>query len=133
MSKTLCAVAAVLLLTTMRISAHHSFASEYDENKRVTVSGIVTRFKWTNPHAWLYVDENDESGKVTSWSFEMGSPGGLVHRGWRKMELKKGDQVTVDGYAAKDGRNVANVRTVTMPDGRKLFGGFQTTPGAPVK
>jgi hypothetical protein len=49
------------------------------------------------------------------------------------MELKKGDQVTVDGYAAKDGRNVANVRTVTMPDGRKLFGGFQTTPGAPVK
>ena len=117
----------------MRISAHHSFASEYDENKRVTVSGIVTRFKWTNPHAWLYVDENDESGKVTSWSFEMGSPGGLVHRGWRKMELKKGDQVTVDGYAAKDGRNVANVRTVTMPDGRKLFGGFQTTPGAPVK
>jgi hypothetical protein len=133
MSKTLCAAAAVLLLTTMRISAHHSFASEYDENKRVTVSGIVTRFKWTNPHAWLYVDENDESGKVTSWSFEMGSPGGLVHRGWRKMELKKGDQVTVDGYAAKDGRNVANVRTVTMPDGRKLFGGFQTTPGAPVK
>jgi hypothetical protein len=133
MSKTLCAAAAALLLTAMRISAHHSFASEYEENKLVTVSGTVTRFKWTNPHAWLYVDGKDESGKVTSWSFEMGSPGGLVRRGWIKMELKKGDQVTVDGYAAKDGRNVANARTVTMPDGRKLFGGFQTTPGAPAK
>ncbi len=133
MSKAWCVAAAALLLTTTRISAHHAFAAEYDESKRVTVSGTVTGFKWTNPHAWLYVDGKDESGKVTSWSFEMGSPGGLVHRGWRKMDLKKGDQVTVDGYAAKDGSNVANARTVTMPDGRKLFGGFQTTPGAPAK
>jgi hypothetical protein len=134
MSKTLCAAAAALLLTTMRISAHHAFAAEYDENKRVTVSGTVTSFKWTNPHAWLYVVGKDESGKVASWSFEMGSPNGLVHRGWKKRtELKRGDQVTVEGYGAKDGSNTANARTVTMPDGRKLFGGFQSTPGAPVK
>ncbi len=133
MSKTLCAAAAALLLTTMRISAHHAFAAEYDENKRITVSGTVTRFEWTNPHAWLYVDGKDESGKVTSWSFEMGSPNGLVHRGWRRAGLKKGDQVTVEAYGAKDGSNIANAATVTMPDGHKLFGGFQTTPGAPVK
>ena len=133
MSRTLCAAAAALLLTTMRISAHHAFAAEYDENKRVTVSGTVTRFEWINPHAWLYVDGKDESAKVTSWSFEMGSPNGLLHRGWRRTELKQGDQVTVEGYRAKDGSNVANARTVTMPDGRKLFGGFQTTPGAPIK
>jgi len=134
MKKTVCAAAAALLLmTTMRALAHHAFAAEYDENKRVTVSGTVTKFQWTNPHAWLYVDGKDESGKVSSWSFEMGSPNGLVHRGWRKAELKKGDEVTVEGYGAKDGSDVANARTVTMPDGRKLFGGFQTTPGAPVK
>ena len=133
MSKTLRAAAAALLLTSMRISAHHAFAAEYDENKLVTVSGTVTGFKWTNPHAWLYVDEKDESGKVTGWSFEMGSPNGLVRRGWRSTELKKGDQVTLDGYGAKDGSNVANARTVSLPDGRKLFGGFQSTPGAPVK
>jgi len=132
-SKTLCAAAALLLLTTMRISAHHAFAAEYDENKRVTVSGTVTGFKWTNPHAWLYVDGKDENGKVVRWSFEMGSPNGLVHRGWRSTELKKGDPVTVEGYGAKDGRNMANASTVTLPDGRKLFGGFQTTPGAPAK
>jgi Family of unknown function (DUF6152) len=133
MSKTLCAAAtALLLLTTMRASAHHAFGAEYDENRRVTVSGTVTKFIWTNPHAWLYIDRKDES-KVTIWSFEMGSPAGLTSRGWTRTELKKGDQVTVEGYGAKDGRNVANAGTVTMPDGRKLFGGFQSTPGAPVK
>jgi len=93
----------------------------------------VTGFKWTNPHAWLYVERKEESGKVISWSFEMGSPNGLLHRGWTRTDLKKGDQITVDGYRAKNGSNVANARTVTLPDGRKLFGGFQSTPGAPAK
>lgn len=131
MATKICAVAAVLLLMTMRASAHHAFAAEYDENKRVTVSGTVTRFEWANPHAWLHVEAKDESGKVTSWSFEMGSPGGLIRRGWRRTELKPGDQVTAEGFCAKDGRNVANAASVTLPDGRKLFGGFQSTPGAP--
>ena len=133
MNRTLCTAAMALLLATARISAHHAFAAEYDENKVVTVSGVVTGFKWANPHAWLYIDGKDESGKATSWSFEMGSPNGLLHRGWRRTELQKGDRVTVEGYVAKDGSNLANAATVTMPDGRKLFGGFQTTPGAPVK
>jgi hypothetical protein len=133
MTKTLCIAAAALLLTTMRVSAHHAFSAEYDENKLVTISGTVTRFEWTNPHAWLYVATNEESGKVTAWNFEMGSPNGLLHRGWTKTELKKGDQITIDGFGAKDGSNIANARTVTMPDGRKLFGGFQSTPGAPAK
>jgi len=133
MSKIFRAAAAALLLTATRVSAHHAFAAEYDENKRVMVSGRVTGFEWTNPHAWLYIDGKDESGKVTRWNFEMGSPNGLLHRGWTRTALKKGDQITVEGYGAKDGSNIANVRTVTMPDGRKLFGGFHTTPGAPVK
>ena len=133
MNRTLCAAAAALLLSAARIPAHHAFAAEYDENKRVTVSGTVTRYEWTNPHVWMHVAGKDESNKVTNWSFEMGSPNGLLHRGWKRMELKKGDKVTVEGYRAKDGRNVANARTVTLPDGRKLFGGFQSTPGAPHK
>ena len=126
-----CAAAVTLLVPAPRISAHHAFSAEYDEKKLVAVSGVVTRLTWTNPHAWLYVDSNDESGKVTSWSFEMGSPGGLVHRGWKRTDLKKGDRITVDGFRAKDGGNTANARTVILPDGRKLFGGFQSTPGAP--
>ena len=122
-----------MLLMPMRAPAHHAFAAEYDENRRVTFSGTVTRFEWVNPHAWLHVEGKDANGKATSWSFEMGSPNGLLHRGWRRTALKPGDAVTVDGFGAKDGRNVANAGTVTMPDGRKLFGGFHTTPGAPHK
>src|SRR5689334_7732202 len=133
MGRTLYTASAALLLAAIRLLAHHAFAAEYDENKHVTVTGTVIRLTWTNPHAWLYVDQLDETGKVTTWSFEMGSPNGLLHRGWRKAELKKGDAVTVEAYGAKDASNVANARTVTLPDGRKLFGGFQSTPGAPVR
>ena len=133
MSRTLRATALFLLCTAIRASAHHSFAAEYDAHKLVTVSGLVARFEWTNPHALLYVNGMDAEGKAGSWEFEMGSPGGLEHRGWKRTDLTQGDQITVDGYAAKDGSNLANVRTVTLADGRKLFGGFQSTPGNPFK
>jgi hypothetical protein len=131
--KRLCAAAAVLMLSATRVPAHHAFASEYDVNRVVTVSGAVTGFTWTNPHAWLYVNGADESGKAAPWSFEMGSPNGLLHRGWKRADLKEGDLITIDGYLAKDGRNVANARDVTLPDGRTLFGGFGSTPRAPAK
>ena len=127
MSKTLLAVAVALVLTTMRITAHHAFAAEYDEHRRVTVSGTVTAFKWINPHAWLYVNGTGEDGKVTRWSFEMGSPGGLTARGWKKTDLKSGDQITIEVCGAKNGKKVANATIGTSPDGRKLFGGFVFT------
>jgi len=133
LSKTFCAVAAALLLWTTRTSAHHAFSAMYDEHKLVTISGIVTKLEWVNPHVLMYVDGKDESGKAGHWKFEMGSPGGLVSRGWEKTSLKTGDRITLDGYRARDGSKVANARNVTLPDGRKLFGGFQSTPGAPVK
>jgi len=120
-----------LLVTAMGAAAHHAFEAEYDEKKLVTVTGVVTKFEWTNPHAWIYLNVRDESGKVTNWRFEMGAPGGLLNRGWKKGELKRGDQVTIDGYSSKRLASVANARMVTLPDGRKLFGGFQSTPGNP--
>src|SRR5436190_1138701 len=112
MSRTLRTAAAALLLATVRVSAHHAFAAEYDENKIVTITGSVTDFKWTNPHAWIYIEGKDERGRVSTWGFEMGSPSGLVNRGWKREDVKKGDRITVDGFRAKDGRNVANARTV---------------------
>lgn len=133
MTRAYVATAIALLLVPMRMSAHHAFAAEYDEKKLVSVSGKVTGFKWTKPHAWLYVDAKDEVGAVTRWGFEMGSPGGLMRRGWKREDLKRGDQVTVAGFGAKNGSNVANATTVTLPDGRTLFGGFQETPGNPFK
>ncbi len=131
--KLVCAAAILLLLTAPRGSAHHSFAAEYDEKKLIIVSGTVTAFEWINPHAGLYVEGKDALGTPGRWRFEMGAPGGLLRRGWKQDDLKAGDYVTVDGYPAKDAINVANARTITLPDGRKLFGGFETTPGNPFK
>jgi hypothetical protein len=133
MSRTLRSAAVVLFLATLRVFAHHAFTAEYDEKKIVRITGSVTDFKWTNPHAWIYIEGKDEAGRVAAWGFEMGSPNGLVNRGWKRQDLKTGDLITVDGYRAKNGSNVANARTVTLPDGRKLFGGFASTPGAPVR
>ena len=124
------AVGLALLFQAPSAWAHHAFAAEFDANKSIKVSGTITKVEWTNPHAWLYIDVKDESGKTTNWSFELGSPNGLVRLGWRRSSLKEGDQVTVEGFLAKDGSNTANAHSVTLPDGRKVFAGSQA-PDAP--
>ena len=119
------AVGLGLLFPVMPASAHHAFAAEFDAKKGIKVSGTITKLEWTNPHAWLYVDVKDESGKPTNWSFELGSPNGLIREGWRRTSLKQGDQVTIEGFVAKDGSNTANAHSVTLPDGRKVFAGSE--------
>ena len=128
MSRTVRAAATALFLATMRISAHHAFTAEYDENKVVTVSGTVTRFEWTNPHAWLYVGGKGESEKVTNWGFEMGSPNALSRDGgWTVNTMKVGMVVTVVASRAKDGSNKANTSTVTV-NGKRLGGASSQGP-----
>lgn len=127
------AATAALLFAAIRLSAHHSFAAEFDEDKLITISGSVSKFEWINPHALLYVYGTDSAGKAGSWKFEMGSPGGLGSLGWKKTDLKTGDRIIVEGYAAKDGSNLASARMVKLPDGRRLFGGSQCTPGNPAR
>lgn len=112
-----------LLAGAIPALAHHSFAAEYDAKQPIKISGVVTKMEWMNPHARFYVDVKGPDGKVTNWNFELGAIPVLLKQGWRRDSLKQGDQVTVEGSRAKDGSNSANARSVTLPDGRRVFAG----------
>jgi hypothetical protein len=126
---TIAAAAAGLLFWNTAGSAHHSFAAEYDASKTISVKGVVQKVAWVNPHAYVWVDVKDESGKVVTYAFESLSPNALARSGWTRNSLKAGDQVTVDGYLAKDGKPLsdgsihANSKLITLSDGRKVFAG----------
>jgi len=123
MKTVLAALIAVLILLPISLAAHHAFAAEFDRAKTVKVQGAVVKLEWTNPHIWIYVDAKDEKGAIVHWQCEGGSPNTLTRQGWTKESLKQGDQVTIDGYRAKDGSNTCNSSSVTLADGKKLFAG----------
>jgi hypothetical protein len=121
------------------VLAHHSFSAEYDANKPVEVKGVVAKVEWVNPHAYIYVDMKDASGKVSRYAFETSSPNALLRRGWKRSSLKEGESVTVQGYLAKDPRPLSdgsihgNARLVTMSDGKSVFAGTSSDDGGPAK
>jgi uncharacterized protein DUF6152 len=113
-------VGAMIAVSAMPVSAHHSFAAEFDAAKPVNLTGVVTKVEWMNPHTYFYVDVKDaQTGKVSNWACEMGSPNGLTRQGWTRNTLRVGMVVSFDGTRAKDGSNRANARNV-MVDGKKL-------------
>jgi len=109
--------------------AHHSFLAEFDQTKPFTVTGVVTKVEWMNPHSYFYVKVTDPSGKVVNWSFETASPSALAMRGWKRESVNVGDKVTVQGYHAKKSSNLAAARSVLLPDGRKVFSGTMDDGG----
>ena len=114
----------------VRLSAHHSFAAEFDEKKPITLKGKIVKMDFVNPHSWLFIDVRRADGKVDSWALEFGSPNQLYRRGWTKETLPVGAEVTVNGWLSRTERLKANAGSVIMADGNKLFAGSPGT-GAP--
>ena len=105
--------------------AHHSFAM-FDADKTVTMNGTVKEFEWTNPHSWLRVMIEDQSGKSLQWAIEMGSPQQTSRIGWKADSIKPGDNVTIEMNPLRDGTRGGTILSLTLPDGKKLGKAGQT-------
>ncbi len=113
----------LILLSAARdpLRAHHGNAA-YDLNSPLTLRATITEFLWANPHVQIYLDAKNAKGQIDHWACETVSPGLLTRAGWKKDELRAGDQVTITLAPAKSGALVGYVLKVVLPDGtdRKL-------------
>jgi hypothetical protein len=121
-------MAVAVLASGLSISAHHSFAAQYDRDKPITLKGSVTRLEWANPHVYFYMDVADTKGLVSNWAIEGQAPSVLYRAGWRKDSTKYGDVVTVNGFLARDGSKLVNMQSAILADGRNLFVGVPLPP-----
>jgi hypothetical protein len=109
------ALVSSLLLAAIPVLAHHSFSAEFDNTKRKTIRGFVTKIDWANPHVWIYLNVKNEKGVTENWGFEMGPPHLVQNQGWKRDTLKIGDEIEVaNGALAKNGTKRLNAQTVTF-------------------
>jgi hypothetical protein len=111
------------LFSASQAFAHHSFSAEFDNERPVSLEGTVIKMNWSNPHGWIYLAVKSEDGSVTEWALETSAANNLIRRGWRKHDLDEGTYLKVDGWQARNGTPTANIRSVMLADGRRLFAG----------
>ena len=124
MKRLVYALLSLNMMTAQPLMAHHSFNAQYDSNKSVELTGMVTKVEWQNPHVYLYIDVLNEQDEYEQWALEMGAPAVLTRtQGWTRSTLQVGDEVRVEGRLARDGSNLANARNVTLTSGETLGAG----------
>lgn len=101
-------------------AAHHSFAVHFVPDKQVSVTGVVTEFRFANPHGLIYFDVKGEGGVVEKWRAETNSPSLLRRRGWTGDSVKAGEKITIVGWPARDGSNFLRIDKIVFSDGREL-------------
>lgn len=109
---------------TAQVLAHHSFAAEFDADAKIDLHGVVTKVDWTNPHTYIYIEVENDAGEVEEWGLEMGSPNGLMRRGWTRNTLEIGTEVIIQGTRARDGSLKGNAQTVILAENcQRMFAG----------
>jgi hypothetical protein len=112
---------AFLVLCATTVLAHHAFSPVYDDQRVITVTGVVTQFKFVNPHAMMFMDVTDTAGKVTKWTVEFAGRLNLSNVGWTEQSIKSGERVTVSGNPAHTGSERMFFRKLVHADGTELL------------
>jgi hypothetical protein len=108
-----------LFMVSSQAFAHHSTA-EFDMAQVIAIKGTVTQFEWTNPHAYIHVESKDDKGNVEKWAGELGSLGMLSRVSWNRDSVKLGDQITMYGNRAKDGKTMMHITKIVYANGQQL-------------
>jgi hypothetical protein len=114
--------------------AHHGFDTEYNANKKVTLTGVVTKVEWLNPHMRIYIDVTDAGGNVTNWNLELTSPNTVRRQGWGPKDLLAGEKVIFEAYAGKAVETrgaLARIAKAATPDKPLFIAGGPEQPGFP--
>ena len=129
------AIYAVLLLVLgisvgAPLRAHHSFAAHYDMQKAITIQGSLVEVRLSNPHSWFYLSVKEADGTTSRWSFEAGTPSGMIRNGYSPQVIKEGDEVTISGFPARDeSKKSGMLRQLVTADGQ-VYGMFGPREGA---
>jgi hypothetical protein len=114
-------VVAALALSVNGASAHHSFGAVYDDTRTISVTGVVTQFRFVNPHAMMFMDVTDDAGKVVKWAVEFAGRLNLSEIGWTADSIRSGERVTVTGNPAHVTSPRMAFRRLVRSDGTVLL------------